>query len=144
MVLDIATTTVAFGKVSIAKRGGKDLPAGWVVDAEGQPVTDAEVASEDRRLTPLGGTRTLGGHKGYGLALMVEVLASALVGAYFGGREPEGDKLGKTANVGHFFMAIDPAAALYFHGLPEPGALEAPAVWDSRRAVSRRPSGAAS
>ena len=94
--LDMATSTVAFGKVSIARRAGKPLPEGWMVDRFGAPVTDARLGQEAGRLTPLGGARALGGHKGYGLGAMVEILCATLSGCL--GRE-----------TGHFFFAIDPA-----------------------------------
>lgn len=111
MSLDMATSTVASGKVSIAKRIGKPMPVGWVVDREGKPLTDAAKApSGNRRLTALGGTRELGSHKGYGLGLMVEVLCSTLNGQISGARDatdPEFRHKTKET-VGHFFMAIDP------------------------------------
>ena len=94
--LDMATSTVAFGKVSIARRAGKPLPEGWMVDRSGAPVTDAVLAHEVGRLTPLGGTRERGGHKGYGLGAMVEILCATLSGCLAG-------------ETGHFFLAIDPS-----------------------------------
>ncbi len=96
-LLDMATTTVAFGKVSIARRAGKALPEGWSVDPAGRPITDAARAVEIGRLTPLGGARETGGHKGYGLAAMVEILCATLSGCLAG-------------ETGHFFFAVDPAA----------------------------------
>jgi LDH2 family malate/lactate/ureidoglycolate dehydrogenase len=106
-VLDMATSTVAIGKLSVARRWGKAIPAGWALDDEGQPTTDANVAYETRLLTPLGATRDLGGHKGYGLAVMVDILAGVLAGAGFADvrrrREPEPTR----ADIGHFFGAID-------------------------------------
>src|SRR3546814_791510 len=65
--LDMATTTVAFGKVNIARRAGKPVPEGWALDEGGRPMTDSQRAFDLRRLTPLGGTRDLGSHKGYWL-----------------------------------------------------------------------------
>jgi len=106
-VLDMATSTVAIGKLSVARRWGKAIPAGWALDDEGQPTTDANVAYETRLLTPLGATRDLGGHKGYGLAVMVDILSGVLAGAGFADvrrrREPEPTR----ADIGHFFGAID-------------------------------------
>lgn len=107
-LLDMATTTVAVGKVSIAKRLGKEMPEGWTVDNEGKPLTDPNIARELRLLTPLGGNRELGSHKGYGLGAMVEILCCTLSGA--GARcvtDPENRSEGPT-DVGHFFLAIDP------------------------------------
>ena len=94
--LDMATSTVAFGKVSIARRAGKPLPEGWMVDRSGAPIADAQLAMETGRLTPLGGTRELGGHKGYGLGAMVEILCATLSGCL-------------ADETGHFFLAIDPS-----------------------------------
>lgn len=106
--LDMATTTVAFGKINIARRAGKPLPEGWALDSDGSPLTDAQRGFELRRLTPLGGTRELGSHKGYGLATMVEILCTTLTGAWFMSRDPETGETGRYNNIGHFFLAIDP------------------------------------
>jgi LDH2 family malate/lactate/ureidoglycolate dehydrogenase len=106
-LLDMATSTVAIGKVKLAARAGKPLPAGWALDAEGRPQTDARRAAADRLMTPLGGDRGGGGHKGYGLAAMVEVLSTLLGGASYAPLRPEG---GKPNDVGHFLMALAPEA----------------------------------
>jgi LDH2 family malate/lactate/ureidoglycolate dehydrogenase len=106
-VLDMATSTVAIGKLSIAARWATAIPAGWALDPGGQPTTDPTVALATRLLTPLGGTREGGSHKGYGLAVMVEVLAGVLSGAVYPDdhrRQPAG---AGRANVGHFLAAID-------------------------------------
>ncbi len=99
VLLDMATTTVAFGKVNIARRARKPLPEGWALDGHGEPETDSEKAFDGRRLAPLGGTRELGAHKGYGLALMVEILCATLTGASL-----------QNLDTGHFFLVLDPAA----------------------------------
>jgi LDH2 family malate/lactate/ureidoglycolate dehydrogenase len=108
-VLDMATSTVAIGKLSVALRWGKPIPPGWALDPAGRPTTDPAVAYETRLLTPLGATRELGGHKGYGLAVMVDILAGALAGAAFTDvlrrREPDPAR----PDIGHFFGAIDVA-----------------------------------
>jgi LDH2 family malate/lactate/ureidoglycolate dehydrogenase len=99
---------VALGKLSVALRWGKPIPAGWALDAEGSPTTDPTVAYDARHLTPLGATPELGGHKGYGLAVMVDILAGVLAGATFADtrrREPDPAR----ADIGHFFGAIDVA-----------------------------------
>lgn len=113
-VLDMATTTVPVGKLEIAERTGAPLPVGWVVDGDGLPVLDAHRALEDFKrnagggMLPLGGLgEALSGHKGYGLALWVEIFSALLSGAAFASftypRTPEGQPL--PANVGHFFGA---------------------------------------
>jgi len=115
-LLDMATTTVAAGKVKVYKLNHKPLPAGWTVDGSGQPVTDPEEAFHyvfDRPeggITPLGGAREVGGHKGYGLAVMVHILGGVLAGASFSPIRRLTQGPSDPHNIGHFFMAIDPKA----------------------------------
>jgi LDH2 family malate/lactate/ureidoglycolate dehydrogenase len=106
----MATSTVAIGKLQIAKREGRSIPPGWALDKAGGPETDPVKALEadPKRLTPLGGTRELGSHKGYGLAMMVEILSSILSNSYVGGYSLETGERGKFLNIGHFFLALDP------------------------------------
>jgi LDH2 family malate/lactate/ureidoglycolate dehydrogenase len=99
LVLDMATSAVAWGKIEIARREGKEIPLGWAVDALGAPTTDPHAACW---LTPLGGER---GHKGYALGTMIDVLCGPLAGAAWsariaGSRGPEAP-----ASIGHAFMA---------------------------------------
>jgi LDH2 family malate/lactate/ureidoglycolate dehydrogenase len=113
--LDMATTTVAAGKVRVYKLNHKPLPAGWVVDGDGKTVTDSakgfqHVSDRDGGITPLGGSREAGSHKGYGLAVMVHVLAGTLAGASFSPIRNQTQKKSDPHNIGHFFMAIDPRA----------------------------------
>ncbi|MEQ9641945.1 MAG: Ldh family oxidoreductase [Alphaproteobacteria bacterium] len=123
-VLDMATTTVAVGKLKLKWLAGLPMPAGWVVDGDGQPETDATRAfgaeqrvADDIGLTPLGGLAETSSHKGYGLSAMVEILSATLSGATFiATRFASGQQ---TTDIGHFFMAIDPAA------FREPGEFEA-------------------
>lgn len=119
--LDMATTTVAVGKIDIARWQGKRIPPGWAMNDAGQPETDpnAALAVEPKRLTPLGGMRELGSHKGYGLAAMVETLVTVLSGSSSAGRNLKTWERGQYVDVGHFYMAIDPA---FFRG--EPGLFE--------------------
>lgn len=106
-VLDMATSTVAIGKLSVASRWGRAIPEGWALDREGRPTTDARTAYETRLLTPLGGTREQGSHKGYGLAVMVDILAGVLAGASWAARACQGDGPAARSDVGHFFGAVD-------------------------------------
>ena len=109
-VLDMATTTVAIGKLRIASRWGKPIPEGWAMDPTGKPTTDPEVALTHRLLSPLGGSRDLGGHKGYGLGVMVDILSGVLSGAVYGNLFFRSDmQKDRLHNVGHCFAAIDPA-----------------------------------
>jgi LDH2 family malate/lactate/ureidoglycolate dehydrogenase len=114
--LDMATTTVAAGKVKVYKLNHKPVPAGWVVDGDGRAVTDEARAFEhvferpEGGITPLGGSRELGGHKGYGLAVLVHILGGTLAGASFSPLRNRTQRASDPHNIGHFFMAIDPRA----------------------------------
>jgi LDH2 family malate/lactate/ureidoglycolate dehydrogenase len=117
VILDMSTSVVAANKVKIYALAGKDLPGGWVVDAEGEPVTDSSAAYNrlfgrgDVGLTSVGGSGTaLGGHKGYGLGIFTQILASALSGGSFSPTRNRTKKPGDPDNIGHLFMAIDPEA----------------------------------
>ncbi len=76
LILDMSTCAIAEGKIKVARNQNKPLPAGCVVNAAGQPTTDAREFYAD----PPGSILPLGGHKGYGLSLCVELLAGALTG----------------------------------------------------------------
>ncbi|HEY7205267.1 MAG TPA: Ldh family oxidoreductase [Methylomirabilota bacterium] len=114
--LDMATTTVAAGKVKVYKLNHKPVPAGWVVDGDGRAVTDETRAfhhvfeTPEGGITPLGGSRELGGHKGYGLAVLVHILGGTLGGASFSPLRNRTQRDSDPHNIGHFFMAIDPGA----------------------------------
>ena len=109
-VLDMATTTVAIGKLVVASRWGKPIPEGWALDDRGRPTTDPVVALRHRLLSPLGGSRELGGHKGYGLGVMVDILSGVLNGAVYGNLFERSDmKERKVQNAGHCLAAIDPS-----------------------------------
>jgi LDH2 family malate/lactate/ureidoglycolate dehydrogenase len=79
-VLDMATSVVANGKLEIAARRGQPIPEGWAIDSAGLPVTDPSRAGPGGALLPLGGTPLGGAFKGFGLAIMVDILSSALAG----------------------------------------------------------------
>ena len=100
LVLDMATSVVAEGKVRVARNAGQTLPEGYLLDAAGEPTTDARdlYTSPPGALLPLGGEA---GYKGFGLALVVEALAGALSGA---GTTRPGARGGSNAL---FVMAID-------------------------------------
>lgn len=108
-VLDMATTTVALGKLEIQKRKGGLLPRGWALNENGEMESDPERAIKALRLLPLGGDEASGGYKGYGLCSMVEILSGVLSGANTGPDIPiwNGDH-GLVANLGQFFIAINP------------------------------------
>ena len=83
MLFDVATSAIAGNKIRLAMRVGSPLLPGWVTDKEGTPIMEEKpVFNRDEFYqAPLGGTREQGSHKGYGFALMAEVLATMLAGA---------------------------------------------------------------
>ncbi|CAF0884261.1 unnamed protein product, partial [Didymodactylos carnosus] len=102
-VLDMATSTVAFGKIELSQRKGDKIPNTWGCNEE---VTRPE---DVRGLLSLGGPEESGGYKGYGLAMMVEILCGILSGSHFGPwiRSWKGSS-NTEANLGHCFIAINP------------------------------------
>ncbi len=106
--LDIAMSTVAAGKIGAAKFAGKPIPATWYVDDEGLPTTDPSIFPEHGALLPMAG------HKGYGLAILIEVLSAVLSGAAVTkhlkswGLENPANPTGH----GHAFLAIDIASMM--------------------------------
>lgn len=114
-VLDMATSVVPVGKLELCQLLGKSIPLGWATDERGLATTDPGlvVRNVSQRLggglLPLGGEgEELGGHKGYGLALMVEILSGVLSGADFADRLPPSGQRGRKQpnNLGHFFGAL--------------------------------------
>ena len=104
IVLDMATTVAAYGKVKTAAQRGEKIPEGWMIDKNGQPLTDPTQA-EQGFLMPIGGP------KGYGLALMFGLLAGTLNGAAFGKDVIDFNADFKTpTNTGQFITAIDISA----------------------------------
>jgi Malate/L-lactate dehydrogenases len=84
VVVDMATSAAANGKLEIAERAGKRIPDGWVLDVEGQPTTDATAVKKGGALLPLGSDRDHGSHKGFGLSAIVDILSGVLSGANYG------------------------------------------------------------
>jgi (2R)-3-sulfolactate dehydrogenase (NADP+) len=104
LVIDLALSQVARGKILTAAQKGEPIPADWAVDEHGKPTTDAAAALK-------GALLPIGGSKGAALALMVEVLAAALVGANFGYEASSFfDAAGAPPGVGQILIAIDPGA----------------------------------
>ncbi len=100
-ILDMATSVVARGKIIVEAQKGNSIPAGWAIDKDGKPTTDAKEAL-------VGSVLPLGGPKGYGISMFIDILAGVLTGAGFGRyvhnmyenwQDPQ--------NVGHIFLAID-------------------------------------
>lgn len=103
MQFDQSTTVVALGKITMAKAAGEKIPFGWAVDCDGNPTDDPEAA--------LGGSLvSIGGYKGWGLGLMVELLAAGMTGSVISKdvkplKAPEG----APHDLGQFYVLIDPA-----------------------------------
>src|SRR6266851_9045749 len=101
ITLDMATTNTAFGKIRLKAQRGEPMPEGWMIDREGQPLTDPKRSSEGF-LVPIGGP------KGYGLALMFGLLAGTMNGAAFGRDVVDYTVDSKTAsNTGQAIVAVD-------------------------------------
>lgn len=121
VVVDLATSAVAYGKVEIARRAGAPIPRGWAIDRAGEHTEDPDGMIEGGALLPLGSFAESGAHKGYCLATMVDMLCCVLSGANWGPfappfalrQEVPARSVGK--GIGHFFGAlridgfIDPA-----------------------------------
>jgi (2R)-3-sulfolactate dehydrogenase (NADP+) len=104
LMIDLSLSQVARGKIAVAAKKGEAIPEGWAIDSEGRPTTDAKAALEGSML-PMGGT------KGAMLALVVELLVTALTGAHIGTEattffEEEGNR----PRIGQAFLLIDPDA----------------------------------
>jgi LDH2 family malate/lactate/ureidoglycolate dehydrogenase len=112
IVIDMATSATAYGKIEIALRAGKPIPEGWAVDRNGHPATRPEQMIDGGAMVPLGGDRDHGGHKGYCLAAIVDILSCVLSGANWGPFAPPfalrqeipTRSVGK--GIGHFFGAL--------------------------------------
>jgi L-2-hydroxycarboxylate dehydrogenase (NAD+) len=112
IVIDMATCAAAYGKIEMARRRGQPIPQGWGIDNQGRGTTDPDDIVAGGALLPLGSDRERGGHKGYGLAIMVDVLCGALGGANWGPFTPPfalrqeipARSVGK--GIGHFFGAM--------------------------------------
>jgi LDH2 family malate/lactate/ureidoglycolate dehydrogenase len=99
--IDMATSIVARGNIIAANKKGQPIPEGWALTRDGSPTTDAAEALR-------GTVQTMAGHKGYALALMVEVFSSVLSGAAIGPEIGSMYKdLDRAQNVGHFFCLFD-------------------------------------
>ena len=104
VVLDMATTVAAYGKVKAKAARGEMMPEGWMIDRAGNPLTDPRRANEGFLLP-------IGGYKGYGLALVVGLLAGTLNGAAMGKDVVDFNHDEESAtNTGQAIVAIDPAA----------------------------------
>jgi L-2-hydroxycarboxylate dehydrogenase (NAD+) len=101
-VFDAATSTVAGNKIGIARRLGAMLEPGWLADELGNPIMEEAYAPDKYTLLPLGSTRELGSHKGYGLSCVVDILAGVLTGFGYGA-------VPGRPNFGHYVAAYNVA-----------------------------------
>lgn len=108
MQFDQSTTTVALGKITMAKALGHDIPLGWALDKNGDPTTDPEAALQ-------GSLVSTGGYKGWGFGLMAEILAAGMTGSVLSRNvKPLKAPAGPHHDLGQFFIVIDPATAPTF------------------------------
>ncbi len=98
VVIDMATSAAANGKLEIAQRAGQQVPEGWLQDAQGNSTTNPHALKSGGALLPLGSTAAQGSHKGFGLAAIVDLLSGVLPGANYGPWVPP------------FVAFLDPAA----------------------------------
>jgi len=108
-VLDMATTTVALGKVELARRKGESIPDGWAADHEGRVTNTPADCLNGGGLMPLGGSEQNGGYKGYGLGMMVEIFCGILSGSHYSTNVRRWGATDRVADLGQCFVAIDPA-----------------------------------
>lgn len=112
IVIDLATSAAAYGKIEIARRKGEPIPTGWAINSEGRNTTNPDELIDGGAMLPLGSERERGGHKGYALAMMVDILCGALSGANWGPFAPpfalrqEIPKRSVGKGIGHFFGAM--------------------------------------
>ncbi|MBT5002458.1 MAG: Ldh family oxidoreductase [Tateyamaria sp.] len=108
MQFDQSTTTVALGKITMAKAAGERIPKGWALDVHGQPTEDPEAA--------LGGTLvSMGGYKGWGFGLMAELLAAGMTGGVLSHDvKPLKASEGPPHDLGQYYLLIDPSASADF------------------------------
>ncbi|HXI00338.1 MAG TPA: Ldh family oxidoreductase [Sphingobacteriaceae bacterium] len=112
VIVDMATSAAANGKLEIAQRSGKNVPEGWIQDKNGSPSTDPHELKHGGALLPLGSDRDHGSHKGFGLSATVDILSAVLSGANYGPwvppfvafLEPSENPVGK--GIGHFLGAM--------------------------------------
>ncbi|MBI4299762.1 MAG: Ldh family oxidoreductase [Chloroflexi bacterium] len=100
-LLDMATSVVAGGKLELARRKGELIPFGWAVDKDGKPTNDPFVTRQGGGLLPLGSTPELSSYKGYGLAVLVDILCGVLSGMGYSTMLSR-----TTGEMGHFFAAF--------------------------------------
>lgn len=104
-VLDMATSIVPIGRVTVYSKANKQIPEGWGIDKTGQITTDPNAVLKGGALLALGGSDIMRGYKGYGLSLLVDIFSGVLSGAATG-EDVAHPGQNKPADVGHFFGAV--------------------------------------
>ncbi|MBC7745726.1 MAG: Ldh family oxidoreductase [Flavobacterium sp.] len=112
VIVDMATSSAANGKLEIAQRSGRPVPEGWIQDSEGISSVDPHELKKGGALLPLGSDKDHGSHKGFGLGATVDILSAVLSGANYGPwvppfvafLEPPSDPVGR--GIGHFLGAM--------------------------------------
>ena len=104
-VLDMATSIVSIGRITVYEKSGTHIPKGWGINASGELTEHPEEVLSGGALLPLGGSAEMRGYKGYGLSLLVDLLSGVLAGAGFGTGVGHPSRK-NNADVGHFFAAI--------------------------------------
>jgi LDH2 family malate/lactate/ureidoglycolate dehydrogenase len=112
LIVDMATSAAANGKLEIAQRLGKQVPEGWLQDKQGSSTSDPHALKSGGALLPLGSDRDHGSHKGFGLSATVDILSAVLSGANYGPwvppfvafLDPPDDPVG--SGIGHFLGAM--------------------------------------
>ena len=104
-VLDMATSIVPIGRITVYQKSGRQIPEGWGVDKEGNVTTDPNAVLNGGALMPLGGIDVMRGYKGYGLAMLVDIFTGVLSGAATASSVGHPGQ-NMPADVGHFFQVI--------------------------------------
>ena len=111
-MIDMATSVVAYGKIEMAMRRGASIDPAWAIDSKGEATANAQAVRDGGALLPLGSDRSSGGHKGYCLSALVDILTGVLSGANWGPFVPpflftSGDRQNTEGDgLGHFFGAL--------------------------------------
>lgn len=109
-VLDMATSSVAVGKIELQNVKKEPIPSGWGADSTGKETHDPKKVLDDGGLLPLGGSELSGGYKGYGLGMLVEVFCGILANGDYGPNIRKWRDNDRIANLGQAFIAINPEA----------------------------------
>jgi len=100
ILLDMATTIAARGKIRLAAKNGEKIPLDWAIGSDGQPTDDPNVALK-------GSLLPIGGYKGYGLSMFVDIFAGMLTGSHYAGEVKNLSKMEEDSGNGHLFVVID-------------------------------------